>query len=423
MTDIDDSTFRTLAEIKAERAKSAFGTMPQVKQPVADANFLKATPQAQPEVKKSKAKKKIVVGESDKFDEPNMTRRISKSGCVTYMVQIRRRVNGKQYSLSKTFRHLGNAKKLRNKRLLEIEVDGFPIQIVTETTIADVIQDRLTRGKQVGRSAIQNLKFIRDSEFGDTKVSTLTQAQLYDFSDLLLAGERSPQTVAGYMVHLAATLKWAKRRGALIPIAVVIDAMEVMWEDELLARSEERDRRPDLGELDKILKAIVANKRQKIPVATIMVFAIFSARRLGEICRLRWEDLKVSESKIWVREMKHPRKKKKNNVWCDLPPEALQIILSMPRTSEFIFPYNPRSVGAAFRRHRDKVGVIDLRFHDLRHDAISRLSEMGILQSFVAKTSGHKGESCLERYTHVEKVGDKYADWPWLAVILNMNGF
>lgn len=96
------------------------------------------------------------------------------------------------------------------------------------------------------------------------------------------------------MVHLAATLKWAKRRGALIPIAVVIDAMEVMWEDELLARSEERDRRPELGELDQILKAIIANKRQKIPIATIMVFAIFSARRLGEICRLRWEDLKVS---------------------------------------------------------------------------------------------------------------------------------
>jgi integrase len=119
--------------------------------------------------------------------------------------------------------------------------------------------------------------------------------------------------------------------------------------------------------------------------------------------------------------MKHPRKKKKNNIWCDLPPEALQIILSMPRTSEFIFPYNPRSVGAAFRRHRDKVGVIDLRFHDLRHEAISRLSEMGMLQSFVAKVSGHKGESCLERYTHVEKTGDKYADWPWLAYFLKMN--
>jgi integrase len=426
MTNTDNSTLRMLAEIQAANAKSALENLQQSKQPSASTSFVKAAQQAtqaKPQTEKVISKKNVVALDADGvvFEEPNITRRASRTGRVTYMVQIRRRVNGKQYSLSKTFRHLVNAKKWRNKRLLEIDVDGFPIQIVSETTIADVIRDRFARGKEVGRSATQNLEFIRDSEFGDTKVSTLTQAQLYDFADLLLAGERSPQTVAGYMVHLAATLKWAKRRGALIPIAVVIDAMEVMWEDELLARSEERDRRPELNELDQILKAIIANPRQKIPVATLMVFAIFSARRLGEICRLRWEDLKIAESKVLVREMKHPRKKKKNNIWCDLPPEALQIILSMPRTSEFIFPYNPRSVGAAFRRHRDKVGVIDLRFHDLRHEAISRLSEMGMLQSFVAKVSGHKGESCLERYTHVEKTGDKYADWPWLAYFLKMN--
>jgi len=191
--------------------------------------------------------------------------------------------------------------------------------------------------------------------------------------------------------------------------------MEIMWEDELLARSEARDRRPELDELDKILSAIVNNPRQKLPVAIIIVFAIFSARRLSEICRLRWDDLNVAKREILVREMKHPRKKRKNNVWCDLPEEAINIILSMPRTSDYIFPFNPRSVGTAYRRHRDKVSIIDLRFHDLRHEAISRLSEMGMQAEFVAKVSGHKGASCLERYTHVEKNGDKYIGWPWLA--------
>ena len=358
---------------------------------------------------------------SNAFEEPNINRRVSKTGQFTYTVQIRRRVVGKQHSLTRTFKHLQNAKTWRNKRLKEIDRDGFPLQIVSETTISDVIIERLTRGKAVGRSATQNLKYIRDSEFGDTKVATLTQDHLYDFADLLLAGERSPQTVAGYMVHLAAALKWSKRRGALIPIAVVIDAMEVLWEDELLARSEARDRRPELAELDKILTAIVENKRQKIPVAVILVFAIYSGRRLSEICKMRWDDLNITDSKVLIREMKHPRKKKTNNVWCDLPTEALRIILSMPKTSEFIFPYNSRSVGTAYRRHRDAMNVINLRFHDFRHEAISRLSEMGMQLGFVAKVSGHKGESCLERYIHVEKVGDKYADWPWLERIIQMN--
>lgn len=356
----------------------------------------------------------------EKFDEPNITEIVGREGVVSYRVQIRRRVDGKQHSLAKTFRHLPNAKKWRNKKLLHIEVNGFPVQIVTETTVTDIIKDRLDRGKTLGRSALQVLNYIKNDEFGKTKVSTLTQKELYEYADLLSAGERTPQTVAGYMTHLARTLKWAKDRDTLIPIEVVGAAMRTLWEDEILARSKERDRRPELWELDKILTAISENTRQKIPVAILMVFAIYSARRLSEICCLRWDDLQEKKSKIWVRDMKHPRKKKGNDVLCTLPSEALAIIKAMPRTSEFIFPFNPRSVGTAFRRHRDMVDVVDLRFHDLRHEAISRHFEMGKGAAFVRKISGHKNGGCLYRYEHVEEPGDKFANWPWQQRALNM---
>jgi hypothetical protein len=102
----------------------------------------------------------------------------------------------------------------------------------------------------------------------------------------------------------------------------------------------------------------------------------------------RWSDLNVMDRKILVRDMKHPHKKKGNNVWVKLTPQALKIILSMPRTSEFIFPYNPKSVGAAFRRHRRHVKIDDLRFHDLRHEGISRLCKM---------TSSTRTASCAIR--------------------------
>ncbi|UWP96886.1 site-specific integrase [Aliiroseovarius crassostreae] len=319
--------------------------------------------------------------------------------------------------MSKTFTRLTTAKKWRNRKLLEIEEHGFPLYVVDKTTISDVINDRLRRGAELARTAEHTLKFIANHEFGQTKVGTLTQQQLYDFADHLSSEERSPQTVAGYMSHLARTLNWANDRGTVIPVEAVTIAMRTMWEDEVLARSEQRNRRPEIWELDRILTAIFENKRQKIPVGHLLVFAIFSARRISEICRLRWEDLNEEEGMILVREMKHPRQKKRNNVWCELPPEAMAIIRVMPRISEFIFPFDPRSVGAAFRRHRDKVGVVDLRFHDLRHEAISRLSEMGTQAEFVAKVSGHKGASCLERYTHVKKVGDKYQGWSWLDFI------
>ena len=194
--------------------------------------------------------------------------------------------------------------------------------------------------------------------------------------------------------------------------------MNVLWHDEILARSEARERRPTLQELDQVFEAVLANKRQTIPVITIRVFAIFSCRRLSEICRLRWSDLNVTDRKILVREMKHPRMKKTNNVWVKLTPQAMKIILSMPRTSEFIFPYNPRSVGTAFRRHRQRAKIDDLRFHDLRHEGISRLFEKGKRDHFVMQTSGHQSRDCLDRYVNIEKKGDKFKNWLWLDWVL-----
>ncbi|SFQ70293.1 Phage integrase family protein [Roseivivax halotolerans] len=175
-----------------------------------------------------------------------------------------------------------------------------------------------------------------------------------------------------------------------------------------------------MAELDAILTAISTNRRQQLPVAVLVVFAIYSGRRLGEICRLRWEDLREDKSQILVRDMKHPRKKKGNNVWCKLPSEALAIIQAMPRNSELIFPFSERSIGTAYRRHRDKVGIMDLRFHDFRHEAVSRQFEMGMPASFVAKISGHKNGGCLFRYEHVEEIGDKFADWLWFDRVLEM---
>ena len=104
----------------------------------------------------------------------------------------------------------------------------------------------------------------------------------------MLAKERLPQTVAGYLIILVNTLNWASKRGFFIPIAALKEAMEHMWEDEILARSEERDRRPTIDELNSILEAVANNKRQKIPLIKIIVLDLSRFRaapgaRLGHL--------------------------------------------------------------------------------------------------------------------------------------------
>ncbi|MFC0341313.1 tyrosine-type recombinase/integrase [Paracoccus niistensis] len=357
-----------------------------------------------------------------KKKEPNTTVIQNSDGTTSYRVQIRGRVHGKQHSLCRTFSTLTLARAWRKRTTAEIELNGFPAPETEQAapTVADIIHARLDKDKKIERSAKQYLRYLSKHPLWISKrCSDLTVADLVDFAELMVSEDREPQTVAGYMSLLSTTLKRARKRGAHIPPQVVEDGMDILWEEHIIARSSKRDRRPTLDELDKILSAAEANKRQKLPLAKLIVFAIFSTRRLGEICRLRWCDLNEVESKILVRDMKHPRKKKGNNVTVTLPDEAMRIIRSMPREGAFIFPFNPRSVGTAFRRQRDIIPIVDLRFHDLRHEGISWLFEMGETDYFVRQISGHEPGGCLARYAHVRNKGNKFANWCWLDRVIH----
>lgn len=89
---------------------------------------------------------------------------------------------------------------------------------------------------------------------------------------------------------------------------------------------------------------IADHRPSSIPMQKIVAFALFPTRRQEEITLLRWDDL--DGDRILVRDMKHPGDKKGNNVYCELPPEALAIIQSMPRAGERIFPYSTDAISA-----------------------------------------------------------------------------
>lgn len=81
------------------------------------------------------------------------------------------------------------------------------------------------------------------------------------------------------------------------------------------------------------------------------------------------------------------------------------------------FPANGDAISAAFTRACKMLGIKDLHFHDLRHEGISRLFEMAQTIPQVASVSGHRSWQSLKRYTHMEEVGDKWANWKWLDVV------
>ena len=67
-----------------------------------------------------------------------------------------------------------------------------------------------------------------------------------------------------------------------------------------------------------------------------------------------------------------------------------------------VFDLSPNAVRLAFGRIRKRCGLTSVRFHDLRHEAISRWFDRGLTMPEVATISGHRSLSQLMRYSHAD---------------------
>ncbi|HVP35151.1 MAG TPA: tyrosine-type recombinase/integrase [Steroidobacteraceae bacterium] len=253
------------------------------------------------------------------------------------------------------------------------------------------------------RSKQAHLKFLARHAIGKSNVIDLTPATLIDHVRTRRADGTGPATVANDLVWIGVVLR-AARSVKDLPVRpeVVQEARNACGELRLVGKARRRSRRPTADELAR-LKAYFQrrDKRAEIPMAAIVEFAIASARRQAEICRLEWRDNVSANRTGLVRDAKHPTSKEGNHLRFKYTPEAWAIAQQQPRGSEFIFPYDPRSVGAAFTRACKILGIGDLRFHDLRHEATSRLFERGYQIHEVAQFTLHESWNELKRYTNI----------------------
>lgn len=352
-----------------------------------------------------------------------LTRR-RKNGDASYMATIRlkkeRRIIHEE---TRTFETYRRAKDWIRDREAELSRPGELDRIGRPAaTLKDAIERYADESrKKIGRTKEQVLNAIMALPIAGKRCQDITADEIVAFAQSLSSG-RDPSTVGNYMSHLASVFAVAKPAwGYPLDRQAMEDARVVTYRMGITAKSKERDRRPTLEELDALMMHFEqAHKRRpsSIPMARIVAFAIFSTRRQEEIVRMNWADFEPEHSRVMIRDMKHPGQKDGNDTWCDLTPEAVEIIKAMPNVAGQIFPYTTDAISAAFTRACQFLEIEDLRFHDLRHDGISRLFEIrwqGGSIPHVAAVSGHRSWKSLQRYTHIRQRDDKYAGWPWLA--------
>lgn len=129
----------------------------------------------------------------------------------------------------------------------------------------------------------------------------------------------------------------------------------------------------------------------------LIELAVETGMRRGELLSLRWEHINLD------RRVAHlPLTKNGTSRDVPLSRRAVETLRSL-RTGESttVFTAAPNAVRLAWERLRRRVGLEDLHLHDLRHEAVSRLFELGFNVVEVASISGHRELRMLTRYTHL----------------------
>ena len=119
--------------------------------------------------------------------------------------------------------------------------------------------------------------------------------------------------------------------------------------------------------------------------------------RRSEIANLEWADVDLERQLIHVRNTKNGYDRS-----LPLSSTALLALSQFKRTEETVFGMSSNAIRLAWGRYKRSHEIDGVRFHDLRHEAISRFFEMGLTAPEVAHLSGHKTTQQLYRYAHAD---------------------
>jgi integrase len=356
---------------------------------------------------------------------PTIAKRKRQDGTIAYTAQVRiHKDNRVIYSTAKTFDSERLALQWGKRKETQLSKPGALDAVLHPSgTLDDAIKRYIESSrKQIGRTKEQVLAAVRRDEIAQMNCEDIQSKHIVAYADRL-SQSRQPQTVNNYLSHLSAVFRLAHSAwGMPLDPAEMKKAMIALKSLGGITKSANRNRRPTLDEMDKLMSFFEQRSSRRsniLPMHRVCAFALFSTRRLEEIIRIRWADLEPG--RILVRDMKHPGQKIGNDVWVDLPPEAEQIMRSMPKTDPAIFPYSTDAISAAFTRACQFLEIEDLHFHDLRHEGVSRLFEMGRTIPQVACVSGHRSWQSLQRYAHLRNAGDKWAGWSWLPKVVSQD--
>ena len=283
-------------------------------------------------------------------------------------------------------------------------VDRREVDATMLSEALDRYEREITPGKKGASREKSVLARLRRHKIAKKAVSRVRSSDVAGYRD-----ERLAEGLAGNTVRLELALL-----GHLFTIGIkewdwplTNPVRSVRMPKVAAGRDRRLEVRPDENgktEEQRLIAACVASKSRHL--LFIVQLAIETGMRQSEILGLRWENIDLEDRIAHLADTK-------NGDARDVPlsPAAIGIIRGLlPGDGEvtplrkpvgLLFPVGQMSVVHSFARACAAAGIVGLRFHDLRHEATSRLFERGFGIQQVASITGHKTLQMLKRYTHL----------------------
>lgn len=307
---------------------------------------------------------------------------------------------------SKTFNT--HAEALRWSRDVESQIDkgeftpdkALAIRTLDKSTLSfSAAADHYIRThsihKKIVRSETYRLKILI-KRWGELPIEQIDKTAIFKLRDDLLKLGRSGDTINHYFNTLSKLFQMLSGDWDL-PIGNPIKGIKRM------PPSKGRTKRVDIN-LESLL--LSGCKTLSLPLLhCIIQFAIQTGMRRGELMGLTWTDIDIDNRKAYLHQTKNGEPRQ-----VPLTRQAIAVLETLPNDAGRVFPMGMSALRSQFQRLKlfSKSKWIgngnnpfeDLRFHDLRHEALSRLSDAGLNVIELSHISGHRTLGMLKRYTH-----------------------
>ncbi|MFM0131768.1 site-specific integrase [Paraburkholderia sediminicola] len=332
----------------------------------------------------------------------NVQVRDDNSGIVTYQARIRRQGFP---ALSRTFpsraeaqqwidQHEATIRARIGTAKAEVERQRIARECAPQyRTLGDLMRRYLAVVTPQKRSSDQEalrMNGLLKHALADCPLSGLSPQRVAEWRDLRLQSVSS-STVKRDMTLLAHVLKIASDEWGEPFVKNPFKAIRRPRE------ATPRDRRFNSGEEAALLAA--CDEARATYLRPIVELAIETAMRQSEIVGLDWSRVNLARRSVHLTMTKNGTSR-----GVPLSLRAMNVLSQLPgdRRGAVFAGVTAEAVKRAFIRARKRAGMEDFRFHDLRHEATSRLFEKGLTVPEVARITGHKTWTMLERYTHLQ---------------------